>query len=168
MDGSLSAIYNPSSRWLFKQRQTTLCFVFPAASTIPDTYMFSKPLKWVQKLDKIRSWFLDRNKGPPELNQGHGGTVGRIQPALHLVGPREPSPSFQIFLYDPGPESSDPFSRSLYALSTRNWGFDLDFIYALRPPSMFQGYCRSAFNQLDHMTASTPVRRAVRHQECSA
>lgn len=37
----------------------------------PDTHMYIKPLKWMLKLDKIWPWFLDRHKGPPELNQGY-------------------------------------------------------------------------------------------------
>ena len=101
----------------------------------------------MQKLDEIWSWFLARNKGPPELNPGHWGTVERIQLALHLVGPMEPSSSFQIFPYDLRPKSSGPLSRSLHALCTVNWCFDLDFIYALRPPYMFQGHDWPTFNQ---------------------
>lgn len=158
----------PAASQLLRRDKLRCVLLFPAASKIPDTPVSSKPLKWVQKLDNIWSWFLDRNKGPSQLNQGHGGTVGRIRLALHLVGPMEPSLSFQTFPYDPGPESSGPFSRSLHALSTLTQGFDLDFIYALRSPSMFQGYCQPAFHQLDHMTTSTPMRWVVHHQECSA
>lgn len=39
----------------------------------------------MQKLDESWSWFLDRNKDPPELKQGHWDIVGRICGICHNV-----------------------------------------------------------------------------------
>lgn len=140
--------------------------MFPAANRMTDICMFSEPLKWMQKLDESWSWFLDRNKGPPVLKQGHWGTVGRIQLALHPV---ESSSSFQIFPYDLGPESSGPFSRSVHALSTLNWCFDWDFIMLWDHPTCFRGPLASFSSvSLIIRPPSSPLRYGVLHQECAA
>lgn len=68
---------------------------------------------------EIWSWFPDRKDGPPELNQGHGGILERIQAALRLGGPMGPSPFSQVFQHDPAPESWGPMSRSSHCYLSR-------------------------------------------------